>query len=304
MPCKGMHLQVQNTQNVKIRKWGCNRKVLRGLKAAVSCVFVMKIAEKFSELKKKKQGALIGFVTAGDPGPEDTMEIAEAMIRGGIDILELGLPFSDPIADGPVIQKAGERALGAGMNPEIFFEMAGKIRGVPKAVLTYYNIVLQRGLDKFAADCAKAEIDGLVIPDLPIEEARPLLSACRKNKVCLIFLAAPTTTDQRLERILKESEGFLYVVSVAGVTGARNKLSAQVKPLIKRIKKISGDLPLAVGFGISKAEHVKEVVSAGADGAIVGSAFVKIIEENAANKKEMLGKLERFASELKSATAH
>jgi len=123
------------------------------------------LKNKFTELKKKNEGALIGFVTAGDPTTEDTTKIAHALIKGGIDILELGLPFSDPVADGPVIQKAGERALKAGMNPDRFFETAGKIREVPKAVLTYYNIVLQRGLDHFCADCAKTGIDGLVIPD-------------------------------------------------------------------------------------------------------------------------------------------
>jgi tryptophan synthase alpha chain len=264
----------------------------------------MNMKEKFSELKKKKQGALIGFVTAGDPTVEDTIEIAKAMIKGGIDILELGLPFSDPVADGPVIQKAGERALNAGMNPDKFFEIAGKIREVPKAVLTYYNIVLQRGLDKFCSDCAKTGIDGLVIPDLPIEEADGLLLSCRKNNVSLILLAAPTTTDDRLKKILKEADGFLYVVSVAGVTGARKDLSTQVKPLVQRIKKQSGDLPLAVGFGISKPEHVKEVISAGAEGAIVGSAFEKIIDENLGDKKEMLRRLEEFSRELKSATVH
>ncbi len=262
----------------------------------------MRLKEKFSELKKKKEGALIGFVTAGDPTAADTIEIAQAMIRGGIDILELGLPFSDPVADGPVIQKAGERALRAGMNPDIFFETAGKIKGIPKAVLTYYNIVLQRGLDKFCADCAKTQIDGLVIPDLPIEECEPLRSACKKHNVSLILLAAPTTPDDRLEKILEEADGFLYVVSVAGVTGARKDLSAQVKPLIKRIKKRSGDLPLAVGFGISRPEHVKEVLAAGAEGAIVGSAFEKIIEECLGDKKEMLHGLENFARELKTAT--
>lgn len=262
----------------------------------------MKLKEKFSELKKKKQGALIGFVTAGDPTPKDTQDIAEAMIRGGIDILELGLPFSDPVADGPVIQKAGERALKAGMNPDIFFEIAGKINGVPKAVLTYYNIVLQRGLDKFCYDCVKTDIDGIVIPDLPIEEAAPLLKACKKHGICLICLAAPTTTESRLGKILKEADGFLYVVSVAGVTGARKELSAQVTPLVKRIKQKSGDLPLAVGFGISKPEHVKEVIDAGADGAIVGSAFVKIIEENLGDKTKLLNRLEDYARELKSAT--
>jgi tryptophan synthase alpha chain len=264
----------------------------------------MNLKEKFAELKKKKEGALIGFVTAGDPTAEDTIEIAQAMIKGGIDILELGLPFSDPVADGPVIQKAGERALSAGMNPDKFFEIAGLINDVPKAVLTYYNIVLQRGLDRFCADCAKTHIEGLVIPDLPIEECVPLRDACKKHNISLILLAAPTTPDERLKKILNQADGFLYVVSVAGVTGARKDLSTQVKPLVQRIKKQSGGLPLAVGFGISNPGHVKEVIASGAEGAIVGSAFEKIIEECLGNKKEMLRRLESFARELKSATVH
>lgn len=260
------------------------------------------LKQKFSELKKKNEGALIGYVTAGNPTAEDTIEIAKAMIRGGIDILELGLPFSDPVADGPVIQKAGERALRAGMNPDLFFEVAGKIKDVPKAVLTYYNIVLQRGLDRFCADCVKAGIDGIVIPDLPIEEADTLLSACRKKKVSLILLAAPTTPNERLKRILEKADGFLYAVSVAGVTGARKDLSSEVSPLIKRIKQYSGALPLAVGFGISTPEHVRKVILAGADGAIVGSAFEKIIDEHLGDSKVMLARVEAFAKELKSAT--
>ena len=262
----------------------------------------MKLKEKFSELKKKKEGALIGFVTAGDPTAEDTIEIAKAMIKGGIDILELGLPFSDPVADGPVIQKAGERALSEGMNPDKFFEIAGRIKDVPKAVLTYYNIVLQRGLDEFCADCAKTKIEGLVIPDLPIEECEPLRNACKKHNISLILLAAPTTSDDRLKKILKEADGFLYVVSVAGVTGARKDLSSQVKPLVQRIKKQSGGLPLAVGFGISNPDHVKEVIASGAEGAIVGSAFEKIIEANLGDKEKMLRELEGFARNLKEAT--
>jgi tryptophan synthase alpha chain len=188
------------------------------------------------------------------------------------------------------------------MNPDKFFEIAGKIKNVPKAVLTYYNIVLQRGLDKFCADCAKTQIEGLVIPDLPIEECEPLRNACKKHNISLILLAAPTTPDIRLKRILKEADGFLYVVSVAGVTGARKDLSSQVRPLVQRIKKQSGDLPLAVGFGISNPGHVKEVIGSGAQGAIVGSAFEKIIEANLGDKEKMLRELEGFARNLKEAT--
>lgn len=262
----------------------------------------MKIEEKFRELKKKKERALIGFVTAGDPTPKDTLDIVNAMIKGGVDIIELGLPFSDPIADGPTIQKAGERSLKAGMNPDLFFKLAEKIEGIPKVCLTYYNLVLQRGLEEFARDCSSSGIDGLIVPDLPIEEAGPLLEACRKHDVNLIFLVAQTTTEERLQRILKDSTGFLYVVSLLGVTGAREKLSESVKPLLKRIKKLSDKIPLAVGFGISREEHVAEVIGSGADAAIVGSAFVRIIERNLGNKEKMLEELMDFSRSLKKAT--
>lgn len=261
----------------------------------------MKLEDKFNDLRKRGEGALIGFVTAGDPTPDDTIGIVDSLIKGGIDILELGLPFSDPIADGVVIQKASERSLKAGMNPDLFFEMAEGIKDIPKVCLTYYNLVLQRGLDKFVRDCSKSGIDGLIIPDLPIEEATPLLNACREYNVNLIFLVAKTTTKERMEEILKVSSGFLYVVSLLGVTGAREELSENIKPLLSRVRKFSKDIPLAVGFGISKPEHVKDVLTAGADGAIVGSALVKIIEKNSGDKERMLSELERAVRELKEA---
>lgn len=262
----------------------------------------MKLKEKFFELKKRKEGALIGFVTAGDPTPEDTIDIANSLIKGGIDILELGLAFSDPIADGVVIQKASERSLKGGMNPDLFFEIAKKIDGIPKVCLTYYNIVLQRGLEKFVQDCQSSEISGLIVPDLPIEEAMPLLNVCNRYDTNLIFLVAQTTTGERLKKILRVSKGFLYVVSLLGVTGVRGKLSESVKPLLRRIKQISDKIPLAVGFGISKPEHVKDVLKAGADGAIVGSAFIKIIERNLDDREGMLSELKEFTRELKEAT--
>ncbi len=262
----------------------------------------MKLKEKFKELKKRKEGALIGFITAGDPTPEDTIDIVNSLINGGVDIIELGLPFSDPIADGVVIQKASERSLKKGTNPDLFFEIAKKIEEIPKVCLTYYNLVLQRGLEKFVRDCSESGINGLIIPDLPIEEAMPLLNACDKYDTNLIFLVAPTTTEERLQKILNVSRGFLYVVSLLGVTGARRELSETVKPLLRKIKQISDKIPLAVGFGISKPEHIKEVLNAGADGAIVGSAFVRIIERNLNDKEGMLSELEEFTRELKKAT--
>lgn len=263
-----------------------------------------KIDEKFRELGNKKEAALIAYITAGYPTIEDTVEIAKTLIKSGVDILELGLPFSDPIADGPVIQKAGERALRGGMNTDKYFEIAKKINGVPKASMTYYNLVLQRGLNKFTKDCVESGIDGLIIPDLPIEESEPLHKACTENNINLIYFAAPTTTKERLRKTIKKANGFLYLVSLTGVTGVRRKLPPKLRNLIKETKKESGGIPIAVGFGISKPKQVKEIVSAGADAAIVGSAFIKIIEENRENKKNMLKKIAEYTRKLKKETKH
>lgn len=264
---------------------------------------MMKIQEKFSELKNKQEGALIGYVMAGDPSPELTVDIANALITGGVDILELGLPFSDPIADGPTIQKSGGRALKAGMNSDIYFDIIKKINsGIPLVCMTYYNLILQRGLDKFTQDCRNSGISALIVPDLPIEESDPLLKECKNSDIDLIFLVASTTTEERMKKILDSATGFLYVVSLLGVTGARDKISKGVKPTLDKIRKLNPKLPLAVGFGISKPEHVKEVLSAGADAAIVGSAFIKIIEENLGDKDVVMKKLEEFVNELKDAT--
>ena len=264
---------------------------------------MMKIQEKFSELKKRKEGALIGYVMAGDPSPEPTVDIANALITGGVDILELGLPFSDPIADGPTIQKSGGRALKAGMNPDTYFDIVKKIDSkIPLVCMTYYNLILQRGLDKFTKDCNNSGISGLIVPDLPIEESQPLLEECKNSDIDLIFLVASTTTEERMKKILDSATGFLYVVSLLGVTGARDSLSEGIKPTLDGIRKQNPKIPLAVGFGISKPEHVKEVLGSGADGVIVGSALVKIIEDNLDNKEKILHDLEEFAKKLKDST--
>ena len=201
-----------------------------------------RIDKKFRELEKKNQGALIAFVTAGDPSIRDTPKVVDALIKGGVDLLELGLPFSDPIADGPTIQKASQRSLENGMNTDKYFSLVKKLdekSGIPKICMTYYNLVLQRGLEKFARDCADTGIDGLIVSDLPPEESENLHEACRKNNIHLIFLVAPTTTSDRLKKISKKSRGFIYVVSLFGVTGAREKLSSSIKPLLKKIKRTS-----------------------------------------------------------------
>jgi len=265
-----------------------------------------RIGAKFEELRSKGEGALIAFVTAGDPTIEDTVEIAKALEGGGADIIELGLSFSDPIADGPTIQAASERALKAGMNPDVYFKLAKKIRksvGTPLVCLTYFNPVLKRGVDRFMKDCNKSGIDGIIIPDLPVEEAKEVIEKADDNGVDTIFLAAPTTTDKRMEKILDSTRGFVYLVSLLGVTGARRELSQTVKGVITRARKVAKkEVPLAVGFGISAPDHVREVIASGADGAIVGSAFVDLIAKNQKNRQKMLQELDQFGKTLKAAT--
>ncbi len=262
-----------------------------------------RIGAKFEELGSKGEGALISFVTAGDPNPELTPRIVQALAKYA-DIVELGIPFSDPIADGPTIQGATDRALKAGTTPESVRKIIRQIRrtsDVPLVVLTYYNIVFKRGVDKFLRDFTAAGMDGIIIPDLPVEEAGEVLRATKKYGADLILLVAPTTTPERLKRICDASSGFLYIVSLLGVTGARKRLSGLVKPLIADVRKTSR-VPIAVGFGISKPEHVKEVIEAGADGVIVGSAFVNLIAKNLGDRQRMLRELDQFGKTLKAAT--
>jgi tryptophan synthase alpha chain len=253
----------------------------------------MKISEKFSELKKKKEGALIAYICAGDPTPEATKEYVTALVRGGADIIELGLPFSDPVADGPTIQAGIERALDAGMTPDIYFKTVGSLRvHIPLVVMTYYNLIFKRGLEKFVKDCAASGISGIIVPDLPAEESGELAGFCKKYDIDLIFLVAPTTTESRMERILSQGTGFIYLVARLGVTGARADIAGSTRELIKRVKTTT---PKAVGFGISNGEQAAEIIRAGADGVIVGSAFVDIIASG--NNAEE--RLEALARELK-----
>ena len=265
----------------------------------------MTLEETFKKLNNRNEKALIGFVTAGYPTAEDTTKIADALISGGVDILELGLPFSDPIADGVTIQRASEISLRAGMNTDIYFEVAAGIKGVDKVCLTYYNLVLQRGLEQFVSDCEASGIGGMVLPDLPVEESKPLLKICEGYETDLIFIIAPTTTTKRMAKILDAAAGFIYVVSLLGVTGARDTVSDAIQPLIESIKRqeLSRDkeVPLAVGFGISQPEHVRTVCEF-ADGAIVGSAFIKLIEEELDSRNKMLQRIEEFTRSLKAGT--
>lgn len=264
------------------------------------------IEKTFQNLKKRNEGALIAYVAGGDPEPEYTLDIVEALIDGGADIVELGIPFSDPIADGPTIQAATVRALKAGTTPTKVLEMVKEVKErhkVPIAVLTYYNLVFKMGLENFFKSANRCGVNGVIVPDLPIEEAQDYKRAADAYEIDTIFLTAPSTSEKRLQKIVKYSSGFLYLVSVFGVTGTRTKVQDLTVNLIRKaLPFTTGKIPLAVGFGISKPEHVKTIVLNGADGAIVGSRFVKIIEKNRENKDAMIEEIKKCALELKRAT--
>src|SRR5512139_2544452 len=208
--------------------------------------------------QKTKGGLLIAYITVGDPTPEMTPKIADALIRGGVDILELGLPFSDPIADGPTIQQASVRALTAGTTPRTVFDLAAQINqncGVPLVIMTYFNPVFRMGVDSFLSTAKSCQVSGVIVPDLPIEEAGEHRRVAAEYGLCTIFLVAPSTTDTRLRRIVDCSSGFVYLVSHFGVTGARSAVRDSTIELVKRVLPFTrGRIPLAVGFGVSKPE--------------------------------------------------
>ena len=243
----------------------------------------MKLKEKFDDLKEKEEGALIAYITLGDPTPEASFELAQSLIdSGSVDVLELGIPFSDPIADGPVIQAAVDRALRAGMNTDVAFSLSKRLRkNIPVVYLTYFNIVLQRGVEKFLEDCKDAGVAGLIIADLPFEESKGVRDACATNNVDYVHIVTPNTPPERMRAILKDAGGFIYLVSSMGVTGARQNLAEGLGATVKRALECSNGTPLAVGFGISRPGHVSEVIGMGADGAIVGSAIVDMASRGA-----------------------
>jgi tryptophan synthase alpha chain len=240
----------------------------------------------------RRRKALIAYLTAGDPSPARTPELVAALERGGADLIELGVPFSDPIADGPVIQRGAERALKSGTNLAAVLEIARTIRKssqIPLLLFTYLNPVMRYGVEKLAREAQAAGIDGCLLTDLSVEEAEPYVKAMRAAELDTVFLGAPTSTPERLKLVAKYSTGFVYLVSRTGVTGERDSLSESVAPLVRSMREIS-PLPLAVGFGISTPEQAREVARM-ADGVVVGSAFVRLIGEG--------GDLETFARALR-----
>ncbi len=258
-----------------------------------------RIARLFDSLKRNGRKGLIAYLTAGDPTPERTPALVEALERGGADLIELGVPFSDPIADGPVIQRAGQRALAAGTTLRKVLGIAAEIRrrsDIPLLLFTYLNPVLRYGLDPLARDAAACGIDGCLLTDASVEEAGQYVEAMRRHGLDTVFLAAPTSTRRRLELVAKYSTGFVYLVSRTGVTGARASLSEAVGPLVEAMRAVT-DLPLAVGFGVSRPEQVAEL-GRQVEAVVVGSAIVDLIGRNA-DSASLEIQLESFARELK-----
>ena len=259
-----------------------------------------RISRLFERLHAEHRPALIAYITAGDPSPSATPDVVAALERGGADLIELGVPFSDPIADGPVIQRGSERALKAGTKLTTVLNIAAQIRKrseIPLLLFTYMNPVLRYGLEPLARDAGASGIDGCLLTDLSVEEAEPYIYVMRKAGLDTVFLAAPTSSTRRLQLVAKYSTGFVYLVSRTGVTGERANVSDSVEPLVAAMRAVT-KLPLAVGFGISTAEQVR-AIGAVADGVVVGSAFERVIEENAAGP-QLAQEVEALARTLAS----
>jgi tryptophan synthase alpha chain len=253
----------------------------------------------FQRTKKEVRPAFMPFLVAGDPDYKTSVELFKT-IASKADMLEIGFPYSDPLADGPTIQAADERALKSEINTDKVFSLIKEIRkfySQPISVLVYANLVYQYGIDKFYRHASLVGIDGVLIPDVPLEESQIFVAAAKKYKVSPVFMITQTTNNERLKKILNVTEGYLYLVSVLGVTGTGNSLGKETYDFIKRIKKNS-KLPLALGFGISTREHIANAAKAGIDGVIVGSAIIKILEANLQNPDQAKNKIETFVSEL------
>lgn len=257
-----------------------------------------RIAESFNQLKNENRRGFIPFITAGDPDLKTTEELLLMLARNGAAVIELGVPFTDPMADGVVIQRASERALKHNFGVAEILDSVREARQeieTPIILFSYFNPLLQYGLNRLCLDAKEAGVDGFLVTDLVPEEAGEFSNLLRKNDLDMIFLIAPTSSDERLKIIAERAGGFIYAVSRAGVTGAREETSNSAKILVERMRKFS-DLPIAVGFGISKAEHVAETWKY-ADAAVVGSAIVKKIEESA-NDNKLVERVKEFVQNL------
>lgn len=252
----------------------------------------------FSHLRRP---AFIGFTVAGDPDKETCIRAARAIIEGGADILELGVPFSDPVADGPTIQKADERALAAGTNADTVFDIVRTLRmksDVPIVFLAYYNMIYHRGTDRFYREAREAGVDGILIADMPVEESDDVYRTALQYGIDPIFLITQTTSEERIRKTAARAHGYLYLVAALGVTGIRDTVSAGALELLQRVRQQT-KVPLALGFGISTPDHVKICADAGADGIIVGSALVDIVGRNRADPEKIERDLKSFVIQMK-----
>jgi tryptophan synthase alpha chain len=259
------------------------------------------ISDVFATLRRNQQCALIPFITAGDPDLETTAKALQVLDRSGADIIELGVPYSDPLADGPVIQAAATRALQRGTTLEQVLEMLKRVTPelqAPIILFTYYNPILHRGIENFLQQVKAAGVAGLVVPDLPLEEAEGLLKPAGEMGIDLVLLVAPTSSSERIEAIAHASQGFIYLVSVTGVTGVRSQLETRVADLLNLIRSYT-DKPIGVGFGISQPEQAQQVKDWGADAAIVGSAVVKRLAQG--TPAQGLEAIAQFCHDLKTA---
>jgi len=264
------------------------------------------IEKKFRELGHRGEGVIVAYLMGHDPDPKAFVANIASLVEGGADILEVGIPFSDPVADGPVIQAAGTRALSAGATPQKIFDTIGELSSqftAPVVILTYYNPILAMGIEKFMRNASDNGVNGIVVPDLPLEEGDRFREVALKHNIDSIYLAAPNTSAKRLVSIVDKSKGFLYLVSLCGVTGPRDALSSQALETVKRVKSLaSGRIPVSAGFGISQPEHISSLLRAGADGAIVGSALVRTVAEHLNDPEEAPNHLKKTITALKQAS--
>jgi len=251
---------------------------------------------------KLDRAALIPFFVIGDPDFDTSLEVVKAAVDAGADVLELGIPFSDPIADGPTIQKADIRSLAAGMTVEKaldFIKQVTDYKPIPIGLLVYYNLVYQYGTEKFLKDFKAAGGSSVLVADLSIDDADEVATPAKDAGLETVFMVTPVTPDERAGRIAEKTTGFIYTVSLLGVTGARESLSDTVKPLVTRLKELT-DVPVCVGFGVSTPRHAKEIAAAGADGVIIGSRIVKMIEDNLNEKQKMQSEISDFIIEVRA----
>lgn len=259
----------------------------------------------FATLKARKEGAFVPFVTLGDPNPGQSLKIIDTLIEAGADALELGIPFSDPLADGPTIQNATLRAFAAGVTPTQCFEMLATIRQkhptIPIGLLMYANLVFNRGIDEFYAECARVGVDSVLVADVPVEESAPFRQAAMRHNVAPIFICPPNADEELLRQIAAHGRGYTYLLSRAGVTGTETRAALPLHHLVEKLAEYNAAPPLQ-GFGISAPDQVTATIDAGAAGAISGSAIVKIIERNVENPQAMLDELASFVKSMKAAT--